>query len=563
MRSDEEVDLDLDRLETTAQQIEAELCVESLRDFAERAWPVVEPTKDLLPSVALDAFIAAGTAFAEGRIRQLGVETCPGTAKSLFWAVILPAWMLLITKGKERLMAGGYAWTLGERDAGRCRLLVQSPWYQGLVAALCEEDEEPWTFREDQNSKGDWWTSETGRRLTASVDGKTTGERCSKQLIDDPLSGQGAKSATEIKKSNDWCFEMMASRLEDMRSDPRVIVMQPLAPGDPLDEARRRGWTMLTLPAVLGMWGVAEEGCVLLDDQGVEVWRDPRKPGEPISELLDVPTLQRMRSPDELGPHVFATQYLMLRSSNVNATFKRTYWNWYLGASAHAKAGRPAGCDTARPTLPGPAWFSRVVITADFKFVADTGDYASVQAWGESGPHLYLLKARRGKVGYENSVNWIEDFQKAFPGAEFGIEKAANGYAVIETVKKRIRNVKGLRPWGKKKHRHAAAVPTAENGHCYLPLGDVFEEVDEDGTVRMVDATVFVEELADATKNDDQKDAASYAILELVGIGVRRVGAPQGGTRGTADTAVVAPAPTQAKSAPSIWAAIGGSRGAR
>lgn len=517
--SDDEVDLDA--VEATAEQLEAELCRDSLRDFTERAWRHVPPARDLLPSVALDAFIAAAEAWVAGRIRRLGVEASPGVAKSIFWSVILPAWMLLKSKGKERVMTGGYAWSLGERDAGRTRLLVQSEWYQGLVAALCDEGEEPWSFREDQNSKGDWQTDEGGRRLTASVDGKTTGERCSKQIIDDPLSGQGAKSAAEIKSSNDWCFELMATRMEDQRTDPRVMVMQPLVAGDPLDEAKRRGWTMLSLPAVLGRWGVPEEGCVLVDDFGVEVWRDPRKPGEPLSELLDMPTLERLRSPDELGPTVFGTQYLMLRSSNVNATFKRTYWNWYFGSSKYENAARPQGCDTTRPSLPGPAWFSRVVITCDFKFEADKGDYASVQAWGESGPNLYLLKARRGKVGYESSVAWVEDFQKQFPTSEFGIEKAANGYAVLETVKQRIRNVKGLKPWGKKKHRHAAAVPTAENGNCYLPLGNVFEEVDDDGTVRMVDATVFTEELADATKNDDQKDAASYAILAIAGVGHR------------------------------------------
>lgn len=514
-------ELDLDEIEHVAQQMEAELCRDSLRDFTERAWLVVDPLNKLVPSIALDAFIAAGEAWAAGRIRRLGVEASPGVAKSIFWSVILPAWMLLKTGGTERVMSGSYAKALAERDADRCRKLIQSPWYQGLVAALCDEDEDPWEFSESQNSKDDWQTSTTGRRLCASVDGKTTGERCRAQIIDDPLSGQGADSPANIRDAVNWCFVLMATRLEDQRNGPRAMVMQPLVAGDPIDEARRRGWTMLSLPAVLGRWGVADEGCVLVDDFGVEVWRDPRKPGETLSELLDMPTLERMRSSDELGPTAFGAQYLMLRSSNVNSTFKRTYWNWYYDSTKRAEAARPAGCDTTRPAMPAPLFYSRVVITCDFKFEADKGDYASVQAWGESGANMYLLKARRGKVGYESSVAWVEDFQKVFPSAEFGIEKAANGYAVLQTVKQRIRNVKGLRPWGKKKNRHAAAVPTAENGNCFLPLGDVFEEVDEDGTVRMVDATVFTEELADATTNDDQKDSASYAILELNGIGAR------------------------------------------
>jgi phage terminase large subunit-like protein len=167
-----------------------------------------------------------------------------------------------------------------------------------------------------------------------------------------------------------------------------------------------------------------------------------------------------------------------------------------------------------------PAWFSRVVITADLKFEAGVGDFASVQAWGESGPDLYLLKSRRGRVGYDDSVDWIDDFVKLFPSAEVCIEKAANGYAVLQTTKKKIRNVKGLKPWGKKKQRHAAATPTAKHGHCYLPLGAVFEEVvDDEGTIEMHDATEFVEELAGATQHDDQMDAASYAIIEIAGIG--------------------------------------------
>jgi hypothetical protein len=95
-------------------------------------------------------------------------------------------------------------------------------------------------------------------------------------------------------------------------------------------------------------------------------------------------------------------------------------------------------------------------------------------------------------------------------------------------VKSRIRNVKGLKPWGKKTQRHAAATPPAKNGHCYLPLGCVFEEVDDEGTVEMVDATEFVEELAGATQHDDQMDTASYAIIEIFGMGGHRVEAEAG-----------------------------------
>lgn len=525
--------IDLSWLRSQRLAIESSLCVDSLAFFFERAWPIVEPTRALLPSVATDAFCAAGQAVADGRLRRLGVETCPGTSKSLFWAVIFPAWLELRTRGRARIMAGSYAHAFAERDGTRCRDLVLSDWYRSMVATLGDE----WEIREDINKKGDWATTSTGRRIVTSVSGATVGHRCTGQVIDDPLSEADVFSAANKAEAIRWVFEVMPARLEDQRLDWRVLVMQRLDVGDPMAEARKRGWPILSLPAVLGMWGAPEEGCVLLADDGTEIWRDTRKPGEPIFELLDLPTLEKMRSPDELGPRVFAAKYLQRPGDDSAATFKRTWWKSFrLG-------DEPEG---------------RTVITADLTFGSTTGDFASVQAWRGAGPGRYLLRARRGRVGFELSKAWIKDFAAQFPGAAVCIEKAANGHAVIETLKKDLPAVKALRPWGKKKQRHAAAAPTAEAGNCYLPEGDVFEEVGADGSVTLVDSAGFIEELAGATKNDDQTDATSYAIIELNGGAAAP--APQGGSRGTADTASARPEPD---AAPSIWAAIGGSRGVR
>ncbi len=277
------------------------------------------------------------------------------------------------------------------------------------------------------------------------------------------------------------------------------------------------------------MWGIPDEGCILVDDAGVEVWRDTRKPGEPILELLDLPTLERMRV--ELGSAVFAAKYLQRPGDDSAATFRRTWWKWYqLGTE-------PEG---------------RTVITADLTFGSTTGDYASVQAWLGSGPDRYLLRARRGRVGFEQSKAWIKDFAAQFPDASVCVEKAANGHAVIEMLKKEIHAVKALRPWGKKAQRHAAAVPTVEAGNCYLPEGEAFEEVAPDGTMTLVDASAFVEEHAGATKHDDQMDASSYAIIELNG---GREVVPQGAIAGDARPAIAAPDTN------SIWSILGGIRG--
>jgi phage terminase large subunit-like protein len=503
-------------VEAGARSFEAEQCCASLRFFFERAWQHVEPTRALMPSVATDAFCAAGQAVGDGRIKRLGVETCPGTAKSLFWSVIFPAWLLLRERGRARVMAGSYAWGFAERDALRCRTLVQGEWYQSLVAALADAETPAWGIREDANKKGDWWTTASGRRLISSVDGRTVGERCTWQIIDDPLSAADIFSVASKAEAKRWCFESMQSRLEDQRTDPRVMVMQRLDVDDPMGEARKRGWTILSLPAVLGMWGVPAEGCVLLADDGTEVWRDTRAVGEPIVDLLDLPTLERLRSSKELGPKTFSTQYLQRAGDGGLALFKRTYWNWYAPRGVALTADRPPDVDLERPARRPPEAFDRMVITADLTFGSEEGDYAVVQAWGADGSDRYLLKQKRGRAGFERSKQWILDLHEEYPEAQVCIEKAANGWAVLEQVKKIIAGVKGLKTWGKKKQRHAAAVPSVEEGNCFLPLGETcFIEVDLEGAETYVDAECFVEEHAKGKPNDDQMDASSYAIIEL------------------------------------------------
>lgn len=489
----------------TIARAEAELLSRSFRRYFDYFWPEIEPTRDQLESHAVDGICAAMQAVAEGRILRLVIECPPGVGKSKIAPVAFPSWMLLREWGRARVMAGSYTQGFAERDSMFCRDIIQSAKYQRLARARGG-----WILREDANSKDDYHTTAGGRRLIASITGKATGERCTIQLIDDVLNAIDATSPAKKKEARRWVDDVLPSRLEEAARNARVLIGQPLAVDDPIANVLRKGWKHLRLPVVRR---ADEPPCVLTDDNGVEVWRDTRAVGEPLLPLLDAAAIANLKH--DMSPGAFSTQYELRRGDDSEATFKRSLWNWYYGSPQHADAPRPPFTDDTRPAVPGPADFSRFVITADFKFVAGTGDYASVACWGESGPDGYLLKARRGKVGFETSVEWIEEFAALFPGATIGIEKAANGYAVIETLKKKLRNVKGLKPWGKKQQRHAAAVPMAKNGHCYLPLGEVFEEVDEDGTVTLVDATEFVEECAGGTPHDDQLDTTSYALLEL------------------------------------------------
>lgn len=491
------------------QRAHAERLRRSFRRFWDEFWPEIESTREQMHSYAVDGICAALQAVADGRIKRLAIECPPGVGKSKLGAVAFPAWMLYRTSGRARVMAGSYTQPFAERDSMFCRDLIESSKYQALTRGA-------WSLREDANSKNDYHTTTQGRRLIASITGKATGERCTIQLIDDVLNAIDATSPAKKKAARRWVNDVLTSRLEDQRNDARVIIGQPLAIDDPIADVLRKGWKHLRLPVVRR---ADEEPCVLVDDHGVEVWRDTRAVGEPLLELLNDEGQAALKK--DMSPAAIRVQYELRRGDDSSATFKRSWWRWYYRKSADRDEPRPPLTDDTLPSVPMPATFSKVVITADLTFGSVDGDYAAVQAWGESGPDLYLLKARRGRVGYETSLAWMVEFAALFPGAVVAIEKAANGHAVLEKTKQILRGVKALKPWGKKQQRHAAATPTAQSGNCYLPLGEVFEEIDEDGTVEMVDATEFVEEHAGATAHDDQMDASSYAILEIVGIGVR------------------------------------------
>lgn len=463
---------------------------ESLAEFFAYFWPAMEPTRAMLPSIALDAMCAAGQAVADGRIKRLAVSTCPGTAKSLFWAVAFPAFLLLRTHGRARTMVGSYSWGFAMRDSARCRDLVQSERFQEVLDG-------EWEIRADANHKDDFWTTATGRRLITSVEGKSTGERCTWQIIDDALSAASVFSIADKLEAIRWLNQVLTSRLEDQRVDPRVIVGQRLCVGDPIDEAIRQGWKYLYLPAVLAD---GEEGCVLLDDHGVEVWRDPRAPGEPIVELLDPPALAGLRV--ALGSNAFAAQYLQKPTDDSAALIKRTWWRFYRPEHVRGDVPRPAGCDEVSEAVEMPAHFERITIGVDLTFGSKTGDYAVAQAWGASRGGRYLLAQWRERAGFDESIKAIKRLKATYPNAKIVIEKAANGAAVIETLSKEIPGVVAVKPIGPKAARIGAMGPTVESGACYLPLGASW-------------LGDFVEELAGATTHDDAADAAAYSLADL------------------------------------------------
>lgn len=474
-----------------------ELYRRSFAAFFRAAWPIIDPTRPLMPSVAVDAVCAALQAVADGRIKRLAISMPPGTGKSKLVAVAFPAWLLLRSIGRARVMVGSYSFDFAKRDSQFCRDLVKSDWYRGLVGGA-------WEIRDDNDNKDDWWTSTTGRRLVTSVKGKSTGERCTMQIIDDALNAADTFSNPAKLEAIRWVNEVLPSRLEDQRNDQRIIVGQRLAVDDPISDVLRKNWRYLCLPAVLSE---GDEPCVLLDDRGVEVWRDTRAIGQPIVDLLDTEALRRLEH-DELGPTAFAAQYLQRPHDDSTAMFKRSWLErrW-----------------TDEPE------FDRMVVTLDASFKESKGaDYAVIQAWGALGGDRYLVDQWRKQAGYVETTEMLRTFAARYPFAKILVEEAANGHAVIDQLGREFPGIVGIKAnegggggMKGKQGRAASVQAIVASGAIVLPanapwLGAWLDEICG---------------FPGGTKNDDQVDAMVYALRDLQESGVEMLRAATAGLR--------------------------------
>jgi predicted phage terminase large subunit-like protein len=479
--------IDLDALDDDERALRRSILIDSFDDFVARYWHLVAP-RAYEPNVATTAMIAALQAVADGRIRRLVIEIGPGLAKSTLLS-LYAAWRYA-RDSAHRAIHASYAYEIAANNSRRARRVVESPDFRALFEVALSDDD---------NTVAHWSTTRHGRYVAAGVGGALTGHRAAELIVDDPINAIDALSKAARDTTASWFNESATTRVDG--DGPIIVVGQRLGVDDLIGRLKSAGgWTALTLPVEYD----DRRRCVLVDDHGVEVWRDPRDTdGELLAPtVLGRDKLERLRA--QIGSIAFASQYLQNPSTDDAATIRRSWWRFYRVPGTATGARRPAGTDDA-PAVPLPDRFERIVITADLTFGSAKGDYCAIQAWGSLGGGRYLLRAFRKRCGFEEQVATIKSFAREYPRAKIVVEKAANGAAAIETLRKAIPNVTPSIPRESKEARLAGVAPIVEGGTVYLP---------DTGAKWIVE---FVEELAGATKHDDAADACAYALLTLQG----------------------------------------------
>lgn len=448
---------------------ERELSRRSFAAYVRRFWPCVTGAP-LVWNRAIAEVVAVLQRVADGEIWRVLIALPSGVGKSTLIA-LYAGWRLARNPG-HRSIHMTHAADLAGTESRRVRRLVEGDEHRAMFPAL--------QLRADESTVAAWATTSDGRYYAVGQESALLGRRAHEAVLDDPLDASDRFSGAARESLWTWFQESLSTRLDGDRA-PIIVVHQRLCVDDLIGRLREQGgWHLLELPAEF------EDG-----------------------ELLAPTVLSRVRL-DEIkarSPRAYATMFLQRPSADDGATIARSAWRFHAPAGSNVKAPRPMGCakhDDA-PTVTTPERWNRIAISVDMTFggTKTTNDYCSIQAWGSSGTGRYLLDRWKRKASQREQREQIKAFNARFPGARLLIEKAAGGAGAIEElIAEGITNIEPVVATVSKAARLDTVSPGIELGLVFLPLGAPW-------------LGEFVEELAGASRHDDDQDACSQALHYL------------------------------------------------
>jgi hypothetical protein len=462
------------RTTTTAEPSEPQ----TLRSFIAEAYPRygfhhwADVLIDLLQQVA------------DGQLSRLIVTCQPRLGKSLLVSKLFPAYFL---QRYPQLFAAiaSYSAELAYAHSREARHFYR---VTGHLLAR------------DSAAVGNWLTRQRGGCIAAGVDGPFTGKGYSLGIIDDPYKGPGDAASLALRqKLIDWLRSVWLTRAEpasvlgpDGNTQPnlsaQLVVLTRWDHQDvigwlleqELGEAPQH-WTVLDLPAIAE--DPAERPklpptCTLIPD-----WRQP---GEALCpERFPLPELLKIRA--RLGAYWWAALYQQRPSPASGSIFLR---QWI----------RPPF-----PREPGsPRNYALLALSCDLSFKGEAeSDYCgfclvgllapparnAIPRTGESqGPmvpkelEIEVLWAARHRFGLPEVIRFLLGCLEALeqqglrPNAVL-IEDAANGPAVLQTLRRRVPGMLPITARGSKETRAHAVAPLVEAGqirfhHRAQPLAE-------------------------------------------------------------------------------------------
>ena len=238
--------------------------------------------------------------------------------------------------------------------------------------------------------------------------------------------------------------------------------------------------------------------------------QDPRtRPGELLWPAREGPA-EIARAKRAMGSYAYAGQYQQRPAPQEGGILKRHWWRFWRppGRELPPVRVRLADGGTAEIEAVELPRLEEVVQSWDMAFKdGANADYVVGQVWGAAGADRYLIDQVRARLGFTDTLAAVKELSKKHPGARTKlVEEAANGAAVIASLRHQLSGLVAVSPKGSKESRAHAVSPQIEGGNVYLPHPQLAPWVED-----------LIEE-ASAFPNgayDDQVDVLTQALLRL------------------------------------------------
>lgn len=324
--------------------------------------------------------------------------------------------------------------------------------------------------------------SHKGSYRCAGVNGGITGMGGDYLIIDDPVKNRKDADSIAYRETVwNWYTSTLYTRLE---KDAGILItltrwheddlagrLIAAAKADPLADQ----WTIINFPAVR---------------EDMETPQDPRELGAALwPEKYDLKALNSIKV--TVGSREWNALYQQRPAPTEGAIIKRDQWK-FIGDAM-------------------PKEFDLIIDSWDLTFKAsDNSDYVVGCVIGRKGAHKYLLQVIRDRMTFTQTIERMLQVRRDWPQITTTyVEDAANGAALLDTLRPKIAGLIGVRATSSKIARANAIAPQAEAGNLWLPGRS------------LVDCPLWVQEFIEEWaafpngKNDDQVDAYDQGIAKL------------------------------------------------
>lgn len=450
------------------------LAERSLSAYVHEAWPILEPDTPFLPNWHIDLIAEYLEAVTAGEITRLVINMPPRYGKSMLVSVFWPTWEW-IRAPHTRWLFASYSESLATKHSLDRRVLLQSPYYRRRWGRR-------FRLTSDQNEKTEYRNDRRGLMCATSVGGSATGKGGNRIVIDDPHNPVQAESDAQRRHAIDFFLTTLSTRLDDKKRGAIVLVMQRLHTRDLTAVCLEHGYTHVSLPAEAETRTVIDfprSKRTVTREAGDLLWPEREGP----AEIAGQKTM--------LGAYGFAGQYQQRPTPRGGGMFKRDWWQFYDEL--------PAGLEEL-----AQSW------DLAFKGGGDV-DFVVGLVAARRGPDIYLVDRFKERATFQQTLVAIRRMHAQYPNARsIFVEDAANGPAVIDTLKREIPGIIEVRPEGGKYTRASACEPRVEAGNVFLPRPTAPNGARLPSRAWVED---FIEQLAVFPKGEHDDDVDAFTQL--------------------------------------------------